>query len=127
MVERRTGLNMNRQRIARELVSVAKELVSASDYSRLDPREVTTLAESIAEGALGWPKVADALANGYEFVLTWTPGGKKVEGLEKVKGLTKWDILKIRSQTWVSSSVSVVKGRGWRKRELDKDLDGLEE
>jgi len=115
---------MKKEQIAKELLAMARELV-ASDYLKLNPRKVTTLAESIAEGALGWPKIADALADGYEFELTWGPGGKKVEGLEKVKGWTKWDVLKLQS-AHVTSSVSVVKGRGRRKRELDKELEKLE-
>lgn len=111
--------------VASELVRLAEELV-ASDYSELDPRKVTTLAESIATGVLGWPKVAEVLANGYEFKMKWTPRGEMVEGLDKVEGLTKLDITKIGSSTWASSSVVVVKGRGGRKRELDKELEKLE-
>jgi hypothetical protein len=105
-----------------EILKIAREL-TALDYSDLNPRRVTTLAEASAVDMLGWPKVAEVLGNGYEFVLTIET--KPSERLKKVKGLSDFDLTKIGSQTWSTNAVSVVKGRGKRQRELDRELKKL--
>ena len=113
---------MDNKKIASELVRIAKEL-TASGYAQLNPRKVTELAESIAAREIGWSKVAKALEDGYEFVLTRESNPADI--LDKVKGLSSWDLMKISNAPWASSSVSVVKGRGRRKRELDRELDKI--
>lgn len=109
----------SQKKIAEELLYVAKELTAGSDYSKLDPSKVTTLAESIAEGVLGWSKVTEALENGYEFVLKRLTDPDDI--VDNPKGLSKHDINDLHGAR-ASSDVVVVKGTGKRQRELDKEL-----